>query len=116
MTVQLTEEVWANASFRADQNVELLYLFVYLGPVPATMGNPSAPDVELELSIKSPVYKLERWSDGVTVNTTVHQYSYVGSIIDGWPGAQGGETTHAGPRASVTIDWSSCRPAGHRSS
>ena len=64
---------WLGSTFADDQNVELKYLFAYLGPVPTTMGNPAAPDVRLQLAIKSPFTKHERWQDGTD---TPHEFSY----------------------------------------
>ena len=72
---------WLDATFADDQNVELEYLFVYIGPVPNTMGNPYAPDVRLQVTISPPMFKLERWSDGTNFT---HAFSYAARTSISW--------------------------------
>ena len=73
VSFRLSMETWSQATFAADQNVELRYVFAYFGPVPVTNGDPAAPSVELRIGMKSPFYKIERWDDGSSI---VHAFSY----------------------------------------
>ena len=73
VSFRLSPETWTQATFAADQNVELRYVFAYFGPVPVTNGDAAAPSVELRIGMKSPFYKIERWDDGSSI---VHAFSY----------------------------------------
>ena len=52
------------------QNAEWKYVFVELADVPATMGIPDAPNVDIGITLQSPFTKIERFTDGSSVMHT----------------------------------------------
>ena len=70
VTVEIEPWMIRKGPIATGQNAEWQFIYVTMDGLPATMGDPDAPNIDVQIRLQSPFTKLERFVDGSVVNHT----------------------------------------------